>query len=1074
MLAAAVASSLLLSSFVAPAGAAADVPPVASSGDVVISEITNGGRSGGADAFFELHNTSAKRLSLRGWSVYRCDEDGLRAKSSVPEVILDDVVLAPGGRFTAAQMSAALPVEPDAVFSRTVSTRGFGLVLIAPDASVSDSFAAYPSTESPGLSECGPADVPAALAWALGESWQRDTSGEWVRSSATPGAPFVAPARALRPPRVRIVEIAPAGAAGSGDDIVELQNTGTVPVPLDGWRLYRCTALGEASAETLQHTFADGTVLAPGDRLLVGGPDFPGDPDVRTSPSLADLVSGVLLTTGDGARVDGVSVSAQYDTACQSGAGRLDGILDYRTGESWQLTDEGVWVVAARTPLQTNAEQQRRPAVNDFSYAGADVAISEVATDPELPAGHVRHAYVELGNYGSATVDLSGWKVIGCRADGFRALTDLAVVPAGTTIAPGATWTAALAGTAAARTADVVFTTPFPTSGGGVWVEDAAGRRMDSVGVFHRNEMDESVERRSPCTKGLGLATFAVDRLRGETYQRAGFTGDDATDFVAAEATPDRIDRRLPVDTAALLSIAGVASPQMTRAAAPLSEARSARARPSPEGEPAVVLSAVAGSAPEPLRAQRGVEETEVTGEVLTARDDGYDLPYLRMTVRVPATGGEIVWSGRVVGRTAVAMSVWDPSADRWRGVDQGQGGSTAPDGDAEATVDLTGLVRPGEVVNGSAEILVQVVPRTVTADAGGIADPADYDVALAHITDTQYLSESYPEVYAAEVAWITRNAAERKIGFAVHTGDLIQSWVDPDQREDRARREFGVASVMQAALDARVPNSVLPGNHDNKRGLTNELFNEYFGPDRYAGRNWFGGSITPNDNRASWSWFEAAGARFVVVSLPYAYGEEEVRWAESVVAEHTDANVVIATHEHVTPKGHGGPAARSNSSRWVSHADLLWDRVIAPHRNVVLVLSGHFHGVGALVTEDAGGIPGHTVVEAVADYQEFRTPTGERATGFQRLLQLDLAGGALAVDTFSVPLSAAASHPYDYVQFVPDNGTEGIHSNERPWNVLGRGLQNRYTEEDDAFEVPLTLQFAKAVETDALTLRQQ
>ena len=76
----------------------------------------------------------------------------------------------------------------------------------------------------------------------------------------------------------------------------------------------------------------------------------------------------------------------------------------------------------------------------------------------------------------------------------------------------------------------------------------------------------------------------------------------------------------------------------------------------------------------------------------------------------------------------------------------------------------------------------------------------------------------------------------------------------------------------------------------------------------------------------------------------------------------------------------------------------------------MVLVLSGHFHGLGQLTTENAGGIEGHTVVELLADYQEFRTHTGERATGFQRLLQLDLASGGVAVDTFSVRLDAATS----------------------------------------------------------------
>ena len=121
--------------------------------------------------------------------------------------------------------------------------------------------------------------------------------------------------------------------------------------------------------------------------------------------------------------------------------------------------------------------------------------------------------------------------------------------------------------------------------------------------------------------------------------------------------------------------------------------------------------------------------------------------------------------------------------------------------------------------------------------------------------------------------------------------------------------------------------------------------------------------------------------------------------------------------------------ADRSNGSRWVSRGSQVWERVVAPNRNVVAVLSGHFHGLGKIVTEDAGGLPGHTVVELLADYQEFRSHTGERAKGFQRLLQFDLAGGSISVDTISVDtissnLDAHASHPYDYEPFLPDNGT--------------------------------------------------
>ncbi len=1073
-----------------PAGAAQSPRVDAPTGTVSLVEVSPAGVRGSGSGFFELVNPGDRPVDLTGYAVFRCDEEGLRTRPSDPEADLGGVILAAGER-------RAFPTT-------RLSERGYGLIVLAPSGETADALAAYSDDPAPTTSECGGGvELPVTTAAALGESWQRAGSSadaRWVRAVATPGEPNGLARPAEEP--VRVSEIAAAGPAGHGDDFVELVNDGATAVDLGGWRLYRCTATGAAPTEALQHVFGAGAALRPGERLVIGGPGFAEDADIRVETSLADLVHGVLLVDADGRRVDGVGVSSREDTACQTGRGKLPSTLDYRTGESWQRQADGGFVIEGRTPGEPNAQASAavatgatRPEVPDGAPAASGVgrgtvaaafayddrpgvAVSEIATDPEID-GMARRNFVELANFGARAVDISGWTLVACGADGFRRFDDLAVVPSGTVLGPDDTWTAALAGTAAAQSADAAYDDALELAGAGVWVQDADGSRVDSVGIYHRNEMDSSVDRESPCTKGLALATFAVDRLRGETLQRAAFTGDDASDFVPAPATPgvragaravsadDIVARAL--DRARTDAIDAVGGRAAASASLPLDG----------DGEPLEVIAAFAGSSLSPLTGRTAPGEREVSVAELTARDDDYDLPYVRLRVRLPDGGGSVSWSGRTVGRAEVRLSVWAPaSADArqpgWRTLDEAAGMTTATDAAAAAPVRLEGVVHDAEAVDDTVDLLVQVVPRSesAAADASGLADPGDYDLALGHITDTQYYSEAYPEVYAGEVAWLAENADARKLAFVTHTGDLIQNWVDPGQTEERARREYEVASRLQGVLDANgIANSVLPGNHDNKRGVSNDLFNEYFGPERYRDQPWFGGSLTADDNSANWSSFEAAGARFVMLSLPYAYGEREIAWAEGVVAAHRDANIVISTHEHLTPATATDDAERSTTSRWVSHGDLLWERVVAPNRNVVLVLSGHFHGLGAIVTENAGGIPGHTVLEALADYQEFRTPTGERATGFQRLLQVDLAAGVMAVDTFSVPLGATASHPYDYGQFLPDDGDSATPSNERPWRILAQGLQHRYTEEDDAFAVPLALQYAKAVETDAVSL---
>lgn len=1098
-----------------------------SSGRVLIDELANGGPRSASDGFVELRNHGRTAVRLDGWALFRCSAQGLRANAGRSEGDLTGHVLAPGGRLVISRVG----MPGDLHVTQPYAASGFGFVLVDASGATVDRVGVYPNEPWMTQSECtGAANLPNRLDVAGGESWQRvattgDPRRDFVAAPATLGTANATEPTPESPATVVISEFATQGRGGDGDDLVELRNAGAEPVDLSGFELFRCTASGRLGPETRQVRIADDTVLRPGQRWLLGGPDFAGapTPDDRASTSLADAGAGVLLRDAQGRTVDRVSMSAYADSPCQAGEAKLAPILDAVADESYQRRGEE-WIVAPRTPGRPNAVAERSvvraaaaapdapgglAATVSAGPGGGDVRISEVATDPaDLPTGAVQRNLVEIANLGDVTVDIGGWSVRRCERDGTRALAVQAAVPAGTALRPGGTWTVAAAGTPAAADADAVAATRLHFQGAGVWLADARGTRVDSVGIYGRNEMDASIERPSPCTNGVSLMTTEVDRLEGETFQRVALTGVDADDFRAMRATPGRV---VPLDgrATALDDDGARAHRPLADAAGPASAARAPRATPpalavpagagpvstgaavvppgaaaglrhaAPDVEPAAVrvMEAWAGvTDPGPLSAERGDRERRIEADRLgtPVRDAAWGRPYQRLVIggEGVAPGGELVWRGASSGRNELQLSVWNPTAERWRGLDAGVDPTASG-----ATIELRGRLREGEARAGVATLLVQDGPRTEPTLASArtgrdavLERPADYDFAVSHITDTQYLSESYPEVYEQLVGWIADNADERRIAFATHTGDLVQNWVDPDQHPARARLEYGRASRMQAILDeAGVPNSVLPGNHDTKRGVDDRMFNEFFPPSRYADLPWYGGSIGLADHTANFSLVEAGGARLLMLSLPYAYDEADIAWAERVVHAHRDRDVILSTHEHLSPKMRDEPAARSVSSRWVSRAAELWDRVVAPNRNVVAVLSGHFHGVGQVVTGDAGGIPGHDVVELLADYQEFRTHTGERSTGFQRLLQVDLASGTVAVDTFSATLRTSAAHEHDYGQFVPDDGSSGSRSNDRPWNIVAAGLQGRYTGEDDEFLAPMPLRYPKSVATSSV-----
>ncbi len=155
-----------------------------------------------------------------------------------------------------------------------------------------------------------------------------------------------------------------------------------------------------------------------------------------------------------------------------------------------------------------------------------------------MPAGSIQRNWIELANYGDRPVDISGWTARRCEADGQRA-TDLQfTVPAGTTLKPGSTYLAARIGTPAATDAEITYEVALDLLGTGVWIEDARGELVDSVGIYGANEMDSANIVESPCTKGEALTTYQPDGLLEETFRRTQFTGDDLSDFVVGAATP--------------------------------------------------------------------------------------------------------------------------------------------------------------------------------------------------------------------------------------------------------------------------------------------------------------------------------------------------------------------------------------------------------------------------------------------------------------------------------------------------------------------------------------------------------
>ena len=413
--------------------------------------------------------------------------------------------------------------------------------------------------------------------------------------------------------------------------------------------------------------------------------------------------------------------------------------------------------------------------------------------------------------------------------------------------------------------------------------------------------------------------------------------------------------------------------------------------------------------------------------------------PVHRFVVPVPehfSGTGEVVWSGTVDPARAAQLDVWNPTLRRWEHLDAARGTEGA------ATL-LSGGVTGVHLADGALHLRVlgedpfaDDLPcgRRSHGPGKGLRDPAEYDLALVHLTDTQiavnrstWLTDpaerrQWSEVLTEALRWVVAEARARKLVYLGHSGDLIESWYFTPRLPEHvasARAEFAaVSAALEILDDGAFPYGVLPGNHDNLRGadLGAALYNERFGPQRFTelSPRWegvhYGGPWREGDNSHHIDLVDHEAARLVVVHLGYAPPPEALAWARAQFTRHADRDGILLVHDYLAPSPHpdGRRAARTPEGQRI------FEDVVAPSPNVCLVLCGHNHGVGRAVVRDAGGIRGHHVVEMLADYQNYEVGEEAGMTGFLRILQIDAERAELAVSTLSPLLGELDSSPYD------------------------------------------------------------
>ncbi|CAB3825348.1 LamG-like jellyroll fold domain-containing protein [Achromobacter pulmonis] len=291
--------------------------------------------------------------------------------------------------------------------------------------------------------------------------------------------------------------------------------------------------------------------------------------------------------------------------------------------------------------------------------------------------------------------------------------------------------------------------------------------------------------------------------------------------------------------------------------------------------------------------------------------------------------------------------------------------------------------------------------PQPVNISSFAVAVLPDTQFYSRYATDAenqQFMRKYGSEPYKAQTQWVADHAKALDIPFLIHLGDVVDQQGKPDQ--------WTVASAAMRILeDAKVPYSILAGNHDvildrdyvdassqasatdAQRTLANEPYLKTFGTDRARQQATFGGRDPSGFHE--YHVFQAEGQAFMVLSLSWRISDAGLDWANQVIRAHPTLPVILVNHQLLNIDKDGV------SPLEVPYGLMLWDKLIRDNDQIFMTLNGHYHGAARLTKTNAFG---NAVEEMVVDYQM----AYQGGNGLMRLYEFDLSNNEIRVLSFS------------------------------------------------------------------------
>ena len=240
------------------------------------------------------------------------------------------------------------------------------------------------------------------------------------------------------------------------------------------------------------------------------------------------------------------------------------------------------------------------------------------------------------------------------------------------------------------------------------------------------------------------------------------------------------------------------------------------------------------------------------------------------------------------------------------------------------------------------------------------LPEPENYAYSFAVIGDIQTLTYSYPEQLNTLYSWIRDNAESKKIKFAVGLGDIT---------EKNAVPEYTRVKNAYKLIDGIVPFSIIRGNHD-RSGLHSSVYDSQITQAEY------GDEITGSfDNTMlnTYRILQVGQVKYLFMNLDYLLLDPVLDWANKVISENSDCQVIVSTHIYMSHSGSfydmDGTSGIGTKYGCQNNGQDLWDKLLSKHKNIVMLLCGH-SPTDNIYYRQKEGIHGNKVTEILIDPQ--------------------------------------------------------------------------------------------------------